>query len=220
VSASVPSPRRGRGARAGLDADRIVAAARGMAPAAVTMQAVADALGVDRKALNHHVSDRESLLELLAIDAFRARYAAASVDLGDNWQDACRAYGRSLCRAIAETGEWIAHFRITSPRDLVVAGPAEVVAERMLAAGFDRVTVSRGMHLLVTLCSGFARDAVLAREGRHPQVEQLRAVLETSRDGYTALGDLVDARVDNYGAAQLEFDLDAFIGAMERLLPR
>ncbi|GEB95603.1 hypothetical protein [Microbacterium lacticum] len=63
------------------------------------MQEVANALGVDRKALNHHVTDRESLLELLAIDAFRTRFAEADVDLGDTWQDACRTYAENMWQA-------------------------------------------------------------------------------------------------------------------------
>lgn len=73
-----------------------------------------------------------------------------------------------------DTGQWLAHFRFTSPRDLAIAAPAEVIAERMLAAGFDRVVVSRAMHLLVTICRGFAQDAVIgARAGGHPQIERL-----------------------------------------------
>jgi AcrR family transcriptional regulator len=216
-----PRPRRGRGARAGLDLDLILAAARGIPPAELTMQALADVLGVDRKALNHHVTDREGLLELLAIDAFRTRFEGARIDLGTTWQDACRGYGRAMWRAVVDIGEWVSYFRLTSPRDLAIVGPAEIVAERLLAAGFDQVTTSRGMHLLVTICQGFARDAVIGGgEGGHPQVEELRRALDDSRDGYSALRDLVDARVDNYGDEQFAFDIDAFIAGMERLLPR
>lgn len=215
-----PAPRRGRGARAGLDLESILAAARGVDPEHLTMQEVATALGVDRKALNHHVTDRESLLELLAIDAFRSRQTADELDLGATWQDACRAYAENMWHSLIDVGPWLSHFRFTSPRDLAIAGPAEAIAERMLAAGFDSVTTSRAMHLLVTICRGFAQDAVIgAREGGHPQIEDLRATLDAERDGYPALRALVDARVDNYGSAQFAFDLDAFIAAIERLAP-
>ena len=220
MSDAAPSTRRGRGARAGLDTEAIVAAARGLDPDELTMQEVATALGVDRKALNHHVTDRESLLELLAIDAFRARFDAVDLDLGESWQDACRAYAENMWHSLVDTGQWLAYFRFTSPSDLALAGPAEVIAERMLAAGLDRVTVSRAMHLLVTICRGFAQDAVIgAREGGHPQIEALRATFAAERQGYPALRDLVDARVDDNGAAQFAFDLDAFIAAIERLAP-
>ncbi|APZ33662.1 hypothetical protein BOH66_04810 [Microbacterium aurum] len=215
-----PLPRRGRGARAGLDLDTIIDAARGIAPEDLTMQGVATRLGVDRKALNHYVSDRESLLELLAIDAFRTRVAADRLDLGDTWQDACRAYARSMWRSLVDVGPWLPYFRFTSPRDLAITGPADVIAERMLAAGFAPVTVSRAMHLLVTICRGFAQDAVIgSREGGHPQVEDLRQALMSEREGYAALRTLIDARVDNYGEEQFAFDIDAFLAAMERLRP-
>lgn len=213
---STEPPRRGRGNRAGLDRDRIVAAARGLDPATLTMQQVAAVLGVDRKALNHHVTDRDSLLELLAVDAFRRRFAAAEFDLGESWQDACRGYARALVDCVRDTGAWIGYLRFVGPGDLTVVGPAETVAERMLAAGFDAVTVSRSMHLLMSICQGFARDAIMAgRAHTHPQIEHLRSAFAASEDDYRALRDLVDLRVDNYGADQLEFDLDAFIAGVD-----
>lgn len=70
----VSSTRRSRGVRAGLDRRQIIDAARTLDPGAVTMQAVADVLGVDRKAVNHHVSDRETLLGLVAVDAFSEHF--------------------------------------------------------------------------------------------------------------------------------------------------
>ena len=79
-----------------------------------------------------------------------------------------------------------------------------VIAERMLAAGLDRVTVSRAMHLLVTICRGFAQDAVIgAREGGHPQIEALRATFAAERQGYPALRDLVDHRAEREREAAL-----------------
>ncbi|MFS0866679.1 hypothetical protein AB3M83_05000 [Microbacterium sp. 179-B 1A2 NHS] len=216
--ATIEPPRRGRGSRAGLDREQIIAAARGLDPATLTMQQVAAALGVDRKALNHHVTDRDSLLELLAVDAFRRRFAAADFDLGASWQDACRGYARALVASVRDTGAWIGYLRFVGPRDLAVVGPAETVAERMLRAGFDAVTVSRSMHLLVSVCQGFARDAIMAgRAHGHPQIEHLRSAFAASDDEYRALRDLVDLRVDNYGDDQLEFDLDAFIAGVEAM---
>jgi TetR/AcrR family transcriptional regulator, tetracycline repressor protein len=213
--------RRGRGSRAGLDRERIIAAARGMDPATLTMQSLAAELGVDRKALNYHVSDRESLLELLAIDAFLTRFTTIRIDPDGDWRDACRALASGIRESVHATGEWVGYYRFTTQQDLVAVGPAEVVAERMLDAGFDRITVSRAMHLLITICTGFARDAVMStREGGHPQIEELRRVLGDTAEGYTAIRDLVDARVDNYGDAQFDFDLDAFFTGMSALLPR
>ena len=38
------------------------------------MQAVADSLGVDRKSLNYHVGDRETLLGLMATAVLKAEF--------------------------------------------------------------------------------------------------------------------------------------------------
>lgn len=213
-------PRRGRGTRAGLTRDRILSAARDLDPLTLTMQQVADALGVDRKALNHHVTDRDSLLEMLAIDAFRRRFDAARADLGESWQDACRGYATALTESVVDIGAWLGHLHFTSPNDLSIIGPAEVVAARLRQAGFDTQTASRGMHLLVSICQGFARDVVMSgRSADDVQVARVRSALERSPGEYPALRELIESRIDNHGADQLRFDVDVFIAGMERLLP-
>lgn len=214
------APRRGRGRRAGLDRERIVQTARGMDPDALTMQAVADQLGVDRKALNHHVTDRDGLLELLAIDAFLARFSAIAVPVGAGWEDACRALATGLRESVEATGSLVLYFRFTTQRDLAAVGPAEVVLRTLLDAGFDEVTAGRGLHLLITISLGFARDAVMnAREGGHPQVAELRRMLTSTVEGYDAIRHLLGTGIDSYGDAQFAFDLDAFLTSMRARLP-
>lgn len=211
--------RRGRGTRAGLDRERILNAARDLDPATLTMQQVADALGVDRKALNHHVTDRESLLEMLAVDAFRRRFSSSELDLGLTWQDACRGYAGALSSSLMDIGAWVDHLPFTTPDDLAIIDPAEELAARLRAAGFDLETTSRGMHLLMSICQGFAREVVTAGySAQDPQVAHLRDALDASTGGYPVLRELIDAAVDNHGEAQFRFDVDAFIAGMERLL--
>ncbi|CAL4859150.1 TetR/AcrR family transcriptional regulator C-terminal domain-containing protein [Microbacterium sp. MM2322] len=211
--------RRGRGTRAGLDRDRILTAARDLDPATLTMQQVADALGVDRKALNHHVTDRESLLEMLAVDAFRRRFASSESDLGTTWQDACRGYARAVTSSLMDIGTWVGHLPFATPDDLAIVEPAEEVASRLREAGFDLETTSRGMHLLMSICQGFAREVVASGySAQDPQVAHLRDALGSSAGGYPVLRELVDAAFDNHGEAQLRFNVDAFIAGMERLL--
>jgi|HubBroStandDraft_3_1064219.scaffolds.fasta_scaffold12670_6 AcrR family transcriptional regulator len=66
----VVAPRtRGRPAR--ISRERIIAAARTIAPETLTMQKVADVLGVDPKALNYHVGDRDGLRQLVVSGASR-----------------------------------------------------------------------------------------------------------------------------------------------------
>src|SRR5271168_335957 len=77
----VVAPRtRGRPAR--ISRERIIAAARTIAPEALTMQKVADVLGVDPKALNYHVRDRDGLRELVAVDVFESELRRVKIPGG------------------------------------------------------------------------------------------------------------------------------------------
>lgn len=215
-----PSPapaRRGRGTRAGLTREGIVEAARGLDPSTLTMQAVADVLGVDRKALNYHVRDRESLLELLAIDAMLAASSEVEVHPDADWREACRAWAYGMRDSVVATGALVSELRLTTPQELGALGPAEVVLEKLLAAGFEVETAARGMHLLSTISIGFGRDLVLSSgEGGHPQVAEVRRALRAAA-GYDALRSLVSSGLDTYDDTQFEFDLAAFFGLMEGL---
>lgn len=218
MPAARDAPRRGRGTRAGLDRARIVEAARGLDPDAITMQSVADALGVDRKAVNYHVTDRESLLELTAIDAFVEQSSRTRIPPEADWREACRLLAVGMRDSIIATGVLVAHMRMTTQRHLGAAGPADAVLAKLQEAGFDEETAARGLHLLTTICIGFARDVVMARrEGSHPQVAELRRALAESPGGFEALRHLFDADIDTYDDAQFEFSLTAFFHAMEAL---
>lgn len=220
-SSSAESPRRGRGTRAGLSRDAILAVARRMDPRDLTMQAVADELGVDRKALNYHVRDRDSLLELLAIDAMLARFAAIEVDPDGDWREASRAWATGMRDSVLATGALVSYFPFRGPAELSMVGPAEVVLEKLLAAGFDIETAARGMHLLNTISIGFARDLVdSSREGGHPQVAELRRALRESPTGFDALRRVFDVELDTYDERQFDFELSAYFARMETLLPK
>ncbi|KAA9133663.1 TetR/AcrR family transcriptional regulator [Microbacterium caowuchunii] len=215
-----PARRRGRGERAGLDRDAIVAAARSLDPEAVTMQAVADVLGVDRKALNHHVGGREGLRELLAADTFTRRFAEIHIDPRSDWRDACRAFAEGTRRALLASGNLALQFRTASVSAVSAIRPAEAVIERMLAAGFDRVTAGRALLLLTTISAGFARDEVIGRtSGGHPQVAEFRDLMAHERPaGLDVLQQLDESGFEAFSDEQFAFDVDAFVTAMEARL--
>ena len=120
-------PRRGRGERAGIDRPAILAAARTMDASDLTMQGLADILGVDRKALHHHVSSREALLELLAEDMFLTRMSTTAIPDDASWDDACRSFADEMRRALVDSGALMTHFRVSSQVTLASVRPAEVV---------------------------------------------------------------------------------------------
>ena len=74
-----PQTPRKPGKRAGLDLQKIVEAARLIDASELSMQSLADSLSVDRKALNYHVKDKQTLLGLVAMDTFSARFSGTDV---------------------------------------------------------------------------------------------------------------------------------------------
>lgn len=213
--------RRGRGERAGLDRATIVAAARSLDPATLTMQDVADALGVDRKALHHHVTGRDALLELLATDAALTGFSATRIAPDADWREACRLFADGLRSSLVASGSLALRFRTSTDAFVGAARPGEAVVERMLAAGFDEVTAGRGLLLLTTISVGFARDEVMSSlAGGHPQVSQFRAAMAGEHPtGMEVLRRLDESGFDPYGAEQFAFDVETFLTAMAARLP-
>lgn len=83
----VVAPRtRGRPAR--VSRERIIAAAGTIAPEALTMQKVVDVLGVDPKALNYHVRDRDGLRQLVVLVVFESELPRVKIPGGGDWRDA------------------------------------------------------------------------------------------------------------------------------------
>ena len=78
---------RARGRPARISRERIIAAARTIAPEALTMQKVADVLGVDPKALNYHVRDRDGLRQLVVLDVFESELRRVKIPGGGDWRN-------------------------------------------------------------------------------------------------------------------------------------
>ena len=83
---------RTRGRPPRINRDQIVAAARSVATSDLTMQAVAGALGVSRKALHYYVGDRAGLLTLMVLDQFEHELAPVELPTDDDWRATLRAY--------------------------------------------------------------------------------------------------------------------------------
>ena len=64
------------------------------------MQAVAVALGVDPKALNYHVGDREGLRGLVALDVFESELGRVELPADGDWRVVTRSYAAALQAAV------------------------------------------------------------------------------------------------------------------------
>jgi TetR/AcrR family tetracycline transcriptional repressor len=189
-----------------------------MDPETLTMQAVAEQLGVDRKALNYHVSDRDGLLELVALDALHAEVGGTELPPGADWREATRHFARGMRDGMVRTGALFEYVRMPVG-GLSTLAPAERYAETLMAAGFTEEQASRALGFLAEFVFSSARDAIMiAKYGVHPQVTEIRSALESSPpDDYRTLRRLIVNQFQP-GDAQLEFDVQIFIAGLTALL--
>jgi AcrR family transcriptional regulator len=214
-----PTVRRPRGVRAGLDRDQIIAAAKTLDPAAVTMQAVAGVLGVDRKAVNHHVSDRETLLGLVAMDAFAESFSEVRLATRSHWHEACRIYAMGFAEAVIAIGPLADHLQLGNPFVTTMLEASEVIVRKLIEAGADDETALRGLVLLTNICLAHARDVIaIATTDVPPRPELLRRAMSGHSPEIPLLARIAELKVDTYDKAQLELSIDVFIAGFSRRL--
>ncbi len=217
---TTPPARRKRGNSAGITPARIVAAARGLDPDNLTMQAVADELGVDRKAVVYHVNDKEALLELLAVDAFSVHFAATVIPASADWKQAIQYYATGMKDSLVASGGLATYFRLNSPSGVASVQTAETVLEKMISAGFDTETAARSLVLITDVVMAYARDVVMnAREGGHPQKGELHRIVQTPEAGSLgALRDLDETQFEPYDDRQFDFAINTLLRGLFPLL--
>lgn len=213
---------RQRGRPRRISRDRIVSAARSVAPEALTMQAVADVLGVDPKALNYHVGDRDGLRELVALDVFESALARVALPAGGDWRSVLRTYCVALRDAVVELGVLATYFRLP-PTGIGALAPVERVLQELVDAGFSVTDAGHALRLVTELGHAAGREAVfLAQATVPPNVDEVATALGGAVEGaFPMLRQVVAARgQDTDDEAQLVFSLDAVIAGFEEMLRR
>ena len=94
------SPKRGRPAR--INRQMLVDAARSLDREGLTLQAVADRLGVDRKALSYHVAGRQELIDLVATQTISQELGGLELPL--EWDAAIYSWAEATRRAMLREG--------------------------------------------------------------------------------------------------------------------
>jgi AcrR family transcriptional regulator len=190
-----------------------------MDPQTLTMQAVAERLGVDRKALNYHVSDRDGLLELVALDALHTEMSRISLPVSGDWRQAVRVFARGTRDGMARTGALFDYVRIPLAGGRDTLAPADQLIAALAGAGFAIEDATRVLAFIAEFTFSSARDLVLAeRYGVHPQAAEIRRVLDESPAGDLPWLRRVAAMSPRPGDDQLEFDLTILIAGMEQML--
>lgn len=185
------------------------------------MQAVAEALGVDPKALNYHVGDRQGLRELVALDVFESELRRVELPADGDWRVVTRSYAAALRDAFTRLGVLATSFHLPAASGLGALAPVESVLQALVGAGFDVDQAGRALTLITETAYAAGRAAVLAAQNRvHPNVPEIASALQSAEQtDFPVLRRVVESSVgDGHDAAQLEFDLTVIVAGLERVL--
>jgi len=220
---------RTRGRPPRINRDQIVAAARSVAASDLTMQAVADALGVSRKALHYYVGDRAGLLTLMVLDQFEHELAPVELPTDDDWRATLRAYAVAYRDGLIRVGvgsggaDHVTDF--TQLRGLSTAAAlalADRVLEALLAAGLDPDSARHGLTAASNIAQSAAQTVVAQTASgvhRH-RADTAEALAREPQDTYPALRRvLASAQPSERDAeTQFEFELDVVIARLDQIL--
>ena len=211
---------RARGERAGLDLDQIVETAKSFEVEKLTMQSLARAMNVDRKALNYYVKDREALLTILAHKAFADEFSPEAILAAADWREASRIYARSFVERAVSLGKLSEHLWFGEPLTTWSLDATESLFACFHDAGFTDEASTRLVTMLSTVCLGHARDVIQATGAvEKPRPQALRAALQRlDPEKFANLLRILDHGYDTYGDEQLDFSIDVFLGGAEAVL--
>lgn len=192
-----------------------------MAPGTLTMQAVADALGVDRTTLHYYVGDRDGLLELVVTDLFDTELRGIELPENTTWQEILRAYGSAIRQGVLKLGVTATSFRLSGTGGAASLALAEQVLRALTTAGFGTAEAGRVLTLVSGLALSAAHDVLGSTESRlhHQTPEVARALKGRPPADFPLLSEVVGGRdADTTAAQDFDFNLDIVIAGLEHFL--
>lgn len=213
---------RTRGRPPRISRDQIVAAAHSLPAGGLTMQAVADQLGVSRKALHYYVGDREGLLTLILLDQFERELAAVELPADDDWRAKLRAYAVAYRDGLLRVGTATDFTQLRGLSTSAALGLADRLLDAMLSAGLDPDSARRGLTAASNIAQSAAQTVVAqTASGAHRhRAETTEALSRESHDTYPALRRVLGAAAPSERDAetQFEFELEVVIAGLDRIL--
>jgi TetR/AcrR family tetracycline transcriptional repressor len=202
-----------------ISREQIVAAARLIPRGELTMGAVADALGVSRKALHYYVGDREGLINLVVAELYESQLAAVSLPGDADWQTVLRAWARAIREGVAKVGVAPTYVQLRGPSGTASMDLAEHVTQSLLDAGFDNVLARRALSAISNIAFAAANFALLEQQhGTYPHESELGAALAQASEGdFPALRQVL-ATVQSEDSGGFEFELNLMVTALELAL--
>ncbi|MBX3274647.1 MAG: TetR/AcrR family transcriptional regulator C-terminal domain-containing protein [Sandaracinaceae bacterium] len=169
-----------RAAREPLSVERVVAAAIAIADAhgtaALTMRAVADALGVQAMSLYNHVANKDALLDRM-VDAVFAR---VEVPLDADWRTAMAARARAIHAASREHPWAVGLLESRRSPGATTLMHHDATIGVLRRAGFSAAMVAHALAVLDAYVYGFALQELSLPLGPNEDVPALAAEILAS----------------------------------------
>ena len=203
-----------------ISLEQIVAAARHIPQGQLTMGAVADALGVSRKALHYYVGDREGLINLVVADLFESQLAEVNLPGDAKWQAMLRAWAYAMRDGVIKVGVTATYVQLRGPGGTASMEFVERVLTSMLDGGFDNALARRALTVISNVAFTAANTTLLKQKhGIYPHESALGAALaHASADEFPALRQvLVSAQSDDL-SSEFDFELNLAITGLEHAL--
>lgn len=181
------------------------------------MQAVADALGVSRKALHYYVGDRQGLLSLVVVDRFEAEFAHVDLPTHADWQSVLRSYAHAFRDGLIQVGVTVDHTPLRGAGATAALTLAERVLDVMLSAGFAPDDARRGLTTLANVAQSAAQSTIRSAAGQHDYGTETQAALADTDGDYPALRRAL-AGAPSSDAGQFDFELAVVIAGLEARL--
>jgi TetR/AcrR family transcriptional regulator, tetracycline repressor protein len=218
MTTSAP-PTRGRGRPPRVSRESIIEAARGIAPELLSMQSVADRLGVDRSTINYHFTDRDELFSQVASSAFGTEMAGYVAPESEDWRDWVTSYGEAVHRALLQHPEFAGHVRLAFGSNAEAFGPVEGLIRILSNAGFDERAVVQSIAYLSEVVHAAVRNEIEVANGGHPQgVELARFLGGQPREAMPGIRRIMEldplAHEEHFA-----FAMRMVVAGMESLLP-
>jgi AcrR family transcriptional regulator len=222
ITESTSSPR-GPGRPAILSRDKIIAAARDIGYENLTMEAVANRLGVGRRAIGYHVRDREELVSLLAMDVYRSLVERVELPENATWQEVLRIHAKSLYLCLVQMGPLGAYVQF--PGGEVTTGGldiAETTLRGLTVAGFNETESLQIFATVVRYAASMAAERQLTEKqgGDHPQLTQVTELLSAlPEDQLSTMRAAIKGSPPAHDAG-VDFGVDLIIDGVEARLAK
>lgn len=172
--------RRSKGRPARIDRRKIIEAARTLAPEEVTMQSVADILGVDPTALNYHVGGKTGFMQLVALDRARMSVDVLAESTGGDWESLLRGFASGMRASVASIGPLARYLEFDPRVALGYMAPIEKALQTLVDAGLAPADAVRSISIIAHLAAHTGkRDTMRDSSGGHdPHGRGLRTLLD------------------------------------------